>query len=77
MSVVLNFNDSLNNAAPVYPILLTSDGVQTESMNKRKAKHIFLCSQPRFNSESEVFILNAFDNDTTPWSSIWLSTDGH
>ena len=75
MSVVFDFNDSLNDIAPVSPMSLSVD-------EKRKGKSdlfmdtfcvfFLLSSQHRSNIVSVVFDFSASLNDVAPLSSILL-----
>ena len=77
MSVVFDFNDSLNDVAPVSPILL--------SLNKRNEKNdllmdafgvcLLLSSPFRLSSVSVVFDFNDSPNDVAPVSSILFAVD--
>ena len=79
MSVVLDFNDSLNDVAPVSPMLLPV-------FAKRKGKKSFvdgfllcafflLSSLSRLSSVSVVFDFSDSLNDVAPVSPILLSVD--
>ena len=76
MSVVFDFNASLNDVAPVFPILLPVD-----MMNKGKeriAGGFLLCvfllsSQLRLSSVSVVFDFNDSLNDAAPLSPIMFT----
>ena len=76
MSVVFDFNDSLNDVAPVSPILLPVDKKRNE---ERIADGCLLCvffllsSQFRSTSMSVVFDFNDSLNDVAPVFPILLS----
>ena len=76
MSVVFDFNASLNDAAPVFPMLLS-----VVFMKKKKSELFIdviyalflLSSQCRLSSVSVVFDFNASFNDVAPVSPMLLS----
>ena len=78
MSAVFDFNDSLNDVAPVSPMLLP-----VHVMGYGKSVYdflfyvtiIFLSSQPRLSSVSVVFDFSASPNDVAPVAPILLSVD--
>ena len=78
MSVAFDFNDSLNDVAPVSPMTLPVD---VKKMEKGELLMDVLCvffllsSQPRLSFVSVVFDFNASLNDFTPVSPIPLPSD--
>ena len=78
MSVVFDFNDSLNDVAPVFPMSLSVD---VKRMEKSELLMNFFCvsfllSSPfRSSLVSVVFDFNASLNDFVPVSPILLSVD--
>ena len=78
MSVVFDFNASLNDVAPASPILLP-----VESKRKEKSELLILVicvffllySLPRFSSVSVVFDFSASLNDVAPVSPMSFTVD--
>ena len=71
VSVVFDFNASLNDVAPASPISLTVDSMKMEkSGSLMDAIYLFilLCSPPRLSPVSVVFDFNASLNDVAPVS---------
>ena len=77
LSVVFDFNASLNDVAPISPMPLPVD------LRMEKSRLLIdvicvlflLCSQPILSLVSVVFDFNASLNDVAPVSLIWLSVD--
>ena len=78
MSVVFDFNASLNDVAPVSPMLLPVDVMRMENsellMNVFCAS-FFLYPPPRLSSVSVVFDFNDSLNDVAPVHQTWLSVE--
>ena len=73
MSVVFVFNESLNDFAPVSPIMLAVDEKRMEKSELLVDvlyAFFLLSSQPRSSSVSVVFGFNASFNDVAPVSPI-------
>ena len=74
VSVVFDFNDSLNDVAPASPILFTVDAKRNEKSDL--LMDVFVCillsSQPRWRSVSVVFDSSASQSDVAPVSSMSL-----
>ena len=72
MSVVFDFNASLNDAAPVSSILLSVDLMKTEKggLFIDTICLFILCSLYRLSFVSVVFDFNASPNDVAPLSPI-------
>ena len=74
LSVEFDFNDSLNDVAPVSPILFTVDAKRNEKSDL--LMDVFVCillsSQPRWRSVSVVFDSSALQSDVAPVSSMML-----
>ena len=71
MSVVFDFNASLNDVAPVLPILFTDNLMRMEKsglLMDAICVLFLLCSPLRFSVVSVVFDFNASLNDTAPAS---------
>ena len=78
MSVVFNFNASLNDVVPVSPTLFSVDvnGKEKSELLMDAFCIFFLLSLlSRLSSVSDVFDFNASPNDATPLSPITLSVD--
>ena len=78
VSVVFDFNASLNEVAPVSPILLSVDikKIETSGLLIDYICVLFLlCLQLRSSSVSVMFDFNASLNDVAPLSSMLLSVD--
>ena len=78
MSVVFDFNASLNDVAPVSPMLLSVDLMRMEKsglLMDAICVLFLLCSPPRSSSVSVVFDFNASLNDFAPVSPILFSVD--
>ena len=77
MSVVFDFNASLNDSAPVYPILSAVDVIRMEKsellMDFFCVSFFLLYSQCRLSFVSVVFDFNASLNSFAPVSLISLS----
>ena len=75
MSVVFDFNTSLNDFAPLVPTSLSVDVMTKEKSGLlMDAFYVFLLSLPlRSSSVSVVFDFNASLNDVAPLSPISLS----
>ena len=77
MSVVFDFNDSLNDVTPVSPILLPVYAKRNEDsftlIDVICVSFFLLSPQPRSSSMSVVFDFNASLNDVAPVSSISLA----
>ena len=77
VSVVFDFNDSLNDVAPVSPMLLAVDVKRNEKsellMDAICVSSFFLSSPLRLSSVSVVFVFNDSLNDVTPVSPTSLS----
>ena len=75
MSVVFDFNDSLNDVVPVSPILL-SEVKQKEKVNGWWLYYVcLLSSPPRLSSVNVVFNFNASLNDAAPATKKPLTFD--
>ena len=78
MSVVFDFNASLNSFVPVSPILFTVDLLRMEKSELLVdviCVLFVLCSRLRLSSVSVVFVFNASLSDVAPVSPILLSVD--
>ena len=78
VSVVFDFNASLNDVAPVSPMLLTVDLMEMEKsglLTNVICVLFLLCPLLRLSSVSVVFDFNASLNDFAPGSPILLSVD--
>ena len=79
VSVVFDFNDSLNDFAPVVPTLFTVDEMRNEK--SELLMDVFLCvffllsSHLRSSSMSVVFDFNDSLNDVAPVSPMLLPVD--
>ena len=74
-SVVFDFNASLNDVAPVSPILLPVDFYENEKewiVDGCCLCVVSLCLQLRLSSVSVVFIFNESLNDVAPFSPMML-----
>ena len=76
-SVVFDFNASLNDVAPVFPMQFTVDLIMEKSgLLMDVICAMFLLSSPlRLSSVSVVFDFNASLNDVAPLSPILLSVE--
>ena len=74
MSVVLDFNASLNDVAPMSPMLLSVDlvGMEKSGLLVDVMCVVSLSSQIRLSTVSVVFDFNVSLNDIAPLSSILL-----
>ena len=74
---MFDFNDSLNDVAPVTPMLLSVDAMKKEIMIYRWISFVclLLYSPHRLSSVSVVFDFNDSLNDVAPVSPISLSVD--
>ena len=78
VSVVFDFNASLNDVAPVSPIWLSVDLMRMEKgglLMDVICVLFLLSSRLRMSFASVVFDFNASLNDVAPVSPIWLSVD--
>ena len=78
MSVVFDFNASLNDASPVSPMLLSIDLTRMERsalLMDAICVLYLLCSQFRLSLVSVVFDFNASLNDVAPVYPILLPVD--
>ena len=78
MSVVFDFSASLNDFAPVNPILFPVDAKRKEKSDLLMDSicvFFLLSSLPRWSSVSVVFDFNDSLNDIAPLSPISLSVD--
>ena len=78
MSVVFDFNTSLNDVAPVSPILLSVDCIRigkNEPLIDAICVLFLLSSLSRLRFESVVFDFNASLNDVAPVSPMLFSVD--
>ena len=78
MSVVFDFNASLNDDAPLSPISLTADLMRMKECIVDDGIYIlflFLSSHLRLSFASVAFIFNASHNDSTPLFLIMFSVD--
>ena len=79
VSVVFDFNDSLNDVAPLSPMSLTVDVLRKEKsellMDFFCVSLFVLSSLHRYSSTSVVFDFNASLNDVVPVSLMPLSVD--
>ena len=78
VSVVFDFNALLNDAAPVFPMLLSVDLMRMEKSSLlMDAIYVLslLCLHLSLISVSVVFALSASLNDVAPVSSISFSVD--
>ena len=78
MSVVFDFNASLNGVNPVYAILLPVDLMRIEKsglLMNAICVCLFLCLQSRLSVVSVAFDFNASLNDVAPASPMLLTVD--
>ena len=79
VSVVFDFNASLNDVAPVSPISLSVDAMRMEKsgllIDAFCVSSFFLSSQSRLSLVSVVFDFNASPSDVTSVSPIQFSVD--
>ena len=79
MSVVFDFNDSLNDVAPVSPTSFSVDAKKKKKsellMDAICVSFFLLPSLPRLSSVSVVFDFSASHNDVAPVSPTLLSVD--
>ena len=76
VSVVFDFSASLNDAAPVSPILFTVDLMKAEKsglLMDAICVLFLLCQRSRSSSVSDEFDFNASLSDVTPLSPMLLS----
>ena len=77
VSAVFDFNDSLNDFAPMPSILLSVDVKRNEKIELLEESHLcvlfLLSSQSRLSSVSVVFDFNDSLNDFAPVSPVWFS----
>ena len=81
VSVVFDFNASINDVAPVSPSSLSDDWIKTEESELLIVPicvfffffSFLLCSQLRFSPISVVFVLSASLNDFAPISPMLFS----
>ena len=78
VSVVFDFNKSLNDVAPVYPMLFPIDNKRndkSELLMNVLCVFILLSSQPRLSIVSVVFDFSDSLNDVAPLSPMLLTVN--
>ena len=76
MSVVFDFNASLNDVAPVSPFLLSVDLTRMRVNCVWIPRVLFFLSlRSKWSFKSDLFVFNASLNDIAPVSSLLLSVD--
>ena len=78
VSVVFDFNASLSDATPAYPILFSVDWIRMEKSGLLMGVIcvlFHLCSPPKSSFVSVVFDFNPSLNDVAPISPIQLTVD--
>ena len=78
MSVMFDFNDSLNDVAPAFPMLLSVDVKRNEKSDLLMdtiCVFFLLSLPPRLSFVSVVFDFNALLNDAAPAPPMLLSVD--